>query len=94
MLAAAGLLAGCTMQASGTPEDEVATFDAQDTEVAATDRIQFVTNLDGDQETPPVETIANGSGMATWDRATKKYCRKSPTTICRRRSPPPISTVR
>jgi hypothetical protein len=72
MLAAAGLLAACTMQPSGTPEDEVATFDAQDTEVAATDRIQFVTNLDGGQETPPVETIANGSGMVYLDRATKK----------------------
>ena len=47
MLAAAGLLAACTMQPSGTPEEEVATFDTQDTEVAATDRIQFVTNLDG-----------------------------------------------
>src|SRR6185295_737542 len=42
MLAAAGFLAGCTLQDSGTPEDQVATFDAQDTEVAATDRIQFV----------------------------------------------------
>ena len=72
MLAAAGLLAGCTLQDSGTPDDEVATFDAQDTEVAATNRIQFVTNLDGGQETPPVETIANGSGMVYLDRATKK----------------------
>ena len=72
MLAAAGLLAACTMQSSGTPEDEVATFDAEDTEVAATDRIQFVTNLDGGQETPPVETIANGSGMIYLDRASRK----------------------
>jgi hypothetical protein len=71
--AAAGLLAACTMQPSGTPEDaEVATFDAQDAEVTATDRIQFVTNLDGGQETPPVETIANGSGMVYLDRAAKK----------------------
>ena len=40
--------------------------------MAATDRIQFVTNLDGGQETPPVETIANGSGMVYLDRASKK----------------------
>jgi hypothetical protein len=72
MIAVAGMLAGCMMNDSGTPEEEVATFDAGDTEVAATNRIQFVTNLDGGQETPPVETIANGSGMVYLDRAAKK----------------------
>ena len=72
MIAAAGMLAGCMMNDSGTPEDEVATFDAGDTEVAATNRIPFVTNLDGGQETPPVETISNGSGMVYLDRAAKK----------------------
>ena len=74
MIAATGLLAACSMQPSGTPEDEVLTFDAgeTDTEVAATNRIQFVTNLDGGQEAPPVETIANGSGMIYLDRASKK----------------------
>lgn len=72
MIAAAGMLAGCMMNDSGTPEEQVATFDAEDTEVAATNRIQFVTNLDGGQETPPVETIANGSGMVYLDRAARK----------------------
>ncbi|MFM9845217.1 MAG: CHRD domain-containing protein [Dongiaceae bacterium] len=60
------------MNKPGAPEQETTSFDAQDTEVAAADRIQFVTNLDGGQETPPVEAIANGSGMIYLDRATKK----------------------
>jgi hypothetical protein len=72
MIAVAGMLAGCMMNDSGTPEEQVATFDAEDTEVAATNRIQFVTNLDGGQQTPPVETIANGSGMVYLDRAARK----------------------
>ena len=71
-LAMAAVLAGCMMNKSGTPEEEVATYEAPDSAVAATDRIQFVTNLDGGQETPPVETIANGSGMIYLDRASRK----------------------
>lgn len=72
--AAAAMLAACTMQPSGTPEEKVVTVEAdqQAAAPAPADRIQFVTNLDGGQETPPVETVANGSGMVYLDRATKK----------------------
>jgi hypothetical protein len=70
--AASLLLAACAMQESGTPDQEVSTFDAGESAAAAGDRIQFVTNLDGGQETPPVDTIGNGSGVIFLDRATRK----------------------
>jgi CHRD domain len=59
-LAAAGLLAACTVN-------------DPDSEPMATDsRIEFVANLDGRQETPPVATVANGSGAIMVDRATRR----------------------
>jgi len=61
-LIAAGLLAACSQNA-GTPESQAA---------ATGNRIQFVANMDGQQETPPIATDANGSGSIMLDRATRK----------------------
>jgi CHRD domain len=61
VLAAAGILAACSSNTSSTSESQ-----------ATDNRIQFVADMDGHQETPPVTTDANGSGTIMLDRATRK----------------------
>jgi hypothetical protein len=60
VLTAVGLLAACS---SNTPDEQ---------SMATDNRIQFVANMNGRQETPPVATDANGSGTIMLDRATHK----------------------
>ena len=57
-----GLMAACSADPS-----------MPDSQTAATEkRIQFIANMDGRQETPPVATEANGSGTIVLDRATRR----------------------
>src|SRR5262245_64008962 len=61
-LAAVGLLAACSSDTSALESQSMATDN----------RIEFVANMDGRQETPPVATDADGSGTIMLDRATRK----------------------
>src|SRR5262245_19443892 len=61
LTAAAGLLAACSSNTT-TAENQA----------MAGNRIQFVAILEGQQETPPIATAANGSGTITLDPATRK----------------------
>ena len=63
ILAVVGLLTACSSNTSNTSESQA---------MATDNRIQFVANMNGREETPPVATDANGSGTIMLDRATHK----------------------